>query len=78
MAQIEKISASMAKWIFSNGSRLEVRDVGPVMFVMTPKMNYPLPAGVNEVMSDGEARAYLEDLKNTGRFNTQSIQTKTE
>lgn len=66
----------MPKWIKSNGAVLEVRDVGPVMFRMEPKTaRLTLPAGVSEVMSDKEAKAYLEDLKETGKYTSQAIKT---
>jgi hypothetical protein len=54
------------KLIWCDGRRLEVRDVGPVIFAMR-EGGLPLkPAGGFRLMRDEDARALLRDLLSLG------------
>lgn len=51
------------KHVRSNGLKTEVRDIGPVLY----RINGPgTPVAVNKVMSDDEARQFLQELKDKG------------
>lgn len=51
------------KHVRSNGLMAEVRDIGPVLY----RINGPgTPVAVNKVMSDDEARQFLQGLKDKG------------
>lgn len=56
----------MMKWIKSNGKKLEVRDVGPVLYEMVPRL-HPLPI-LDKVLEDSEARELLQSLQRTGAY----------
>lgn len=51
----------MAKLIYCNGSVLEVRDVGPVIFRLTAGV-VPIKRHGYEIMEDAAARDVLKDL----------------
>jgi hypothetical protein len=58
------------KQIHSDGKKLTVRDLGPVLYEMTAKIKeWPLPIHTYQRMSDNEARRLIQDLKNTGNYD---------
>lgn len=54
------------KLLVSNGRSLTVRDVGPVIFELKAT-SMPLPI-LNSIEDDGDARARLRDLLDSGRY----------
>lgn len=55
------------KWIKSNGKKLEVRDVGHVIYEMVTLTDIPLPI-LDAVLADDKARERLEGLRATGHY----------
>lgn len=56
------------KYIFSNGLKLTVRDIGEIIYQLELKdRQNPLPI-INKIVSDDEARIILEDVKNTKNY----------
>ena len=59
--------------IKSNGSRLTVREVGPINFVMMPKVNSSVLPIIDEYMDDEKAKATLGALRETGLYSSEAI-----
>lgn len=51
------------KHVKSNGLTTEVRDIGPVVYLIKGP---GVPAGVNKIMSDQDAKTFLEELRMKG------------
>jgi hypothetical protein len=57
------------KWVFSNGSTLVVRDIGPIL-IQLEKTNRPLPIiSPLETMEDDEARELIKSLLAEKSYN---------
>lgn len=54
------------KLIVSNGVKLTVREVGPVIYQLQSGDGRPTPPGVNLIMEDDEARAFIQQLRDQG------------
>jgi hypothetical protein len=54
------------KLVVSNGLSCQVWDVGPCLLAFDCQPGVPLPAGVNEIMTDDEARAFARGLAAQG------------
>ncbi len=57
------------KYVFSNGLKLEVREIGEVIYQLDLKnKRIPLPIITKEIMTDDEARKVAENIKNTRNY----------
>ena len=54
------------KLLVGNGSKLEVREVGPVLYEMRAQGALPVPFWDSKIVSDEEARKILESFRAQG------------
>lgn len=57
------------KYIFSNGLKLEVRDIGEVIYQLElTDRNFPLPIILKKIVTSEEARKLITEVKNSSNY----------